>query len=665
VTAIRWARDRVTGARDARERGASLVLALAFLSLFGVFIVALLGFAQTAFLTTTGVHQQGLRQYAASSAIDAAIQRVRPDINLGRDPNQFGGANCGLAYPAVDDEPPVTVTCTGQPGSGDVQPGIDSPPNAILTLATSGVGIDDSKNGTLFVTGPVFSNSDILLHNPGQPKLDATDMPVTARGSCGDTLSDWAYGDLRCNFTGSDPDGNDANYGSRLSEVNLNQPKRAADLSCLGSGSNRVIAYPPGYYTDVDLLTQAVGGCNSNTARWFQPGAYYFDFDFDPASTNNTWNITGKVIGGTPKGWTPGSSAPGNPPPLALAPTTCEAPRVGGPPGVQFIFGGGSKVMLAGSAVVELCPSGLGGPGGFIVLYGQKTGAASPVPISPPRRATNATSVAPNAFNPTTNALPISPNPSPIDNQWAVASLPNSNPAPVSTISMTGFPAAPVAPGGSVNVNVSLTIVHRETYSNTNQIGSLQMKIGTCTVNVPRGTSGITTTYTATNTTDPCLLAAVTSGTFTVDYVVTGQANRPTLTAEIDGVELTGEYTPPVARAQDAGASPIIANDQGGGNAPTFYIWGTTYIVNGDLNIDFKNNTTIGFDRGVILRRLIVAAVPSADTRGAFRLGTGGRFVSFVAFIDGSRKVRALVRFVDTPTTTGRVARIQRWSVTR
>ena len=245
MSALRWARLRVDRAGADGERGASLVLALAFLSMFGVFIVALLGFAQTAFLTTTGVHQQGLRQYAASSAIDTAIQRVRPDINLGRDP-VFGGANCGLAYPAVDDEPPVTVTCTAQPGSGDVQPGIDAPPNAILTLATSGVGIDDSKNGTLFVTGPVFSNSDIYLHNPGQPKLDATDMPVTARGTCGDTLSDWTYGELRCNFSSSDPDGNDANYTSRISEVNLSS-RNPAPTCLVRSGANSVIAYVAGY----------------------------------------------------------------------------------------------------------------------------------------------------------------------------------------------------------------------------------------------------------------------------------------------------------------------------------------------------------------------------------------------------------------------------------
>lgn len=634
--------------RDLRdERGASLVLALAFLSLFAVFIVALLGFASTAFLSTTGVHTQGVRQYAASSAIDTAIQRVRQDIDLGRDP-VFGGPACNLDYPAVDDAPAVTVTCTGQTGSGDVQPGVDAPANAILTLATSGAGIDDTKNGTLVVSGPIFSNSDIYLHNPGSPQLDATDMPVTARGSCGDTLGDWVYGELRCNFSGSDPDGNDPNFSSRLGEVNLNAPNPTP--TCLGSGGTRAIAFEPGYYTSAAVLQGTATGCTNNNTRWFKPGAYYFDFDFDPAFTDDTWNMDGRIVGGTPKGWTPGSSNPPTPSGGATAPAACQAP------GVQFIIGGGSKLVVEGGGTVELCPSALGGPGGRTVIYGQKTGAASESTST--RRPVTATAT-PITFAPTTNVLPISPNPSPIDGQAATITIPSTNPGGSATMSLEGYPGVPAAPGGSVGVSYELSVAHRE--SATNPISTIQLKIGAnCTVSLTTFRT-VLTTDTVPLTTPQCL--AATTGTFTVDYIVTLK-NGNTVTIELDGVELIAKYTPPVARTQDAGNSPVVSTSIGGGNSPIFFMWGTVYTTNGDLNIDFKNSTTIAFDRGVIVRRLIVAAVPPADTRGSFRLGTGGRVAEFVATVDGTRRVRALVRFVDT-STPGRITRVQRWSVSR
>jgi hypothetical protein len=634
------------------ERGASLVLAIAFLGLFSVFIVALLGFAQAAFLSTVGVHEQGLRQYAASSAVDTAIQRVRANIDLGRDP-AFGGPSCDLSYPAVGDAPAVSVTCAGQPGSGDVQPGTDAPPNAILTLATTGVGIDNTKNGTLYVQGPIFSNADIRLHNPGQPKLDATDMPITARGNCGDTLSDWTYGELRCNFTGVDPDGDDPGYPSRLGELGASLPAPNPVPTCLGSGSGRTIAYSPGYYTNVAVLTQTVSGC-SNAPRWFQPGVYYFDFDFDPAFSNPVWTITDRIIGGTPKGWTPGSSAPGTPPPQATASTTCQAP------GVQFVFGGGSRVVLGGSAVVELCASQLAGPGGRIAIYGQRTGAASTSTFT---RSPTGASATPATFAPASNVLPIGANPSPIDGQVATGTASAPGPSSTITMSMSGYPGVPAPPVGAVAVSYALHVAHREqsTGGGNNNVESLQVRVGSCAIDVPvRAQPALATDV----VTAPCLQGAVT-GTFTVDYVATARNGR-SFTTYLDGVQLVASYIPAVPRAQDAGGEPLIANNPGSGNTPTFYVWGTVYTPNGDLNIDFKNNATIAFDRGVIVRRLIVAAVPSTDTRGAFRLGTGGRLVEFVATTsDGVERLRALVRFVDTSSTPGRITRVQRWSVRR
>src|SRR4029450_4389768 len=146
--------------------------------------------------------------------------------------------------------------------------------------------------------------------------------------------------------------GDDPLYTSRLGELaapsasNVNRP-----ATCIGSGATATIAYTPGYYTDVRVLTQTASPCNnSSVTRWFQPGVYYFDFDFDAAITavaGKDWPITGTVVGGTPKCWTPGVTQPPTPGPGIVAPAACQAP------GAQFVFGGGSTVSFPSDTTVS------------------------------------------------------------------------------------------------------------------------------------------------------------------------------------------------------------------------------------------------------------------------------------------------------------------------
>jgi hypothetical protein len=98
--------------------------------------------------------------------------------------------------------------------------------------------------------------------------------------------------------------------------------------SCGGNnGPSGTVNHPnltqffPGVYTDVAALNSLFDTCDG--AYWFRPGVYYFNFNGSPASNScngggpvrNEWCIPGgntSIVGGTPFGWDPSSSATSN-----------------------------------------------------------------------------------------------------------------------------------------------------------------------------------------------------------------------------------------------------------------------------------------------------------------------------------------------------------------
>jgi hypothetical protein len=66
------------------EEGVTLILALAFLSLFAVMIPALLNLGTTNLLGTSRLHDQRAGVYAADSATEGAIQYLRYHTECGR-----------------------------------------------------------------------------------------------------------------------------------------------------------------------------------------------------------------------------------------------------------------------------------------------------------------------------------------------------------------------------------------------------------------------------------------------------------------------------------------------------------------------------------------------------------------------------------------------------
>ena len=66
------------------EEGVALILALVFLSLFGVFIAVLLGFSEASNRATVGLRDQRWTAYVADASTDGAIQYVRGNPALGK-----------------------------------------------------------------------------------------------------------------------------------------------------------------------------------------------------------------------------------------------------------------------------------------------------------------------------------------------------------------------------------------------------------------------------------------------------------------------------------------------------------------------------------------------------------------------------------------------------
>src|SRR5712664_3803045 len=128
-------------ARD-REDGSALILALIFLSILSIGIAALLYMSQTNVATTLAFRTQGANAYGADGAMNAGINSIRTDASQCKE-----GVTSNLPIPSANGTP-VTVTCTGLPGSGATTDDntSDTPGQALLTLSTSAPAVEDGIN---------------------------------------------------------------------------------------------------------------------------------------------------------------------------------------------------------------------------------------------------------------------------------------------------------------------------------------------------------------------------------------------------------------------------------------------------------------------------------------------------------------------------------------
>ena len=125
------------------ERGASLLIALVFLAVFGIVTVAILGFGDASLRASQGYRTQRAVNYATDAALDGAINRVRHDTTIGRDPAVFTADMCNPAnnqavytQPATSTTPAMVVSCQTEADGGSGVPADlgSNPPFALLSL---------------------------------------------------------------------------------------------------------------------------------------------------------------------------------------------------------------------------------------------------------------------------------------------------------------------------------------------------------------------------------------------------------------------------------------------------------------------------------------------------------------------------------------------------
>jgi hypothetical protein len=322
------------------DRGASLIIAMIFVTLVGMVSGVLLSFADTGVDTTIQLRKQSADATTADGAAEVAIDALREGSYSNASGQSCFGSSSGLSLPNF----PATgagsafVACSPDETSGSKSTGslnaANTPANAILSLG----GISSSESGVqvtataasnaMVVKGGVFSDSAITV-TPGTLRSDTS---IVAQSNLCNPASAMVSPNTNC--VSSTPQ-SDPGYAPLVGSLTA-----PAMPTCSSAGGLAI--FLPGLYTSATTLSS----CDNNT-MWFKPGVYYFNFPFNKA----TWTMdTGVLVGGTPT-TTLTAAAP-------VMPGSCESPLTStSASGVQFIFGGYSALDIRGTAKVELCGS--------------------------------------------------------------------------------------------------------------------------------------------------------------------------------------------------------------------------------------------------------------------------------------------------------------------
>jgi hypothetical protein len=322
------------------DSGASLIIAMIFVTLVGMVSGVLLSFADTGVDTTIQLRKQATEATTADGAAEVAIDALREGSYSNATGQSCFGSSSGLSLPNFPDTGAGSafVACSPDETSGSKSTGslnaANTPANAILSLG----GISSSESGvqvtataasnTMVVKGGVFSDSAITV-TPGTLRSDTS---IVAQSNLCNPASAMVSPNTNC--VSSTPL-SDPGYAPLVGSLTA-----PAMPTCSSAGGLAI--FSPGLYTSATTLSS----CDNNT-MWFKPGVYYFNFPFNKA----TWTMdTGALVGGTPT-TTLTAATP-------VMPGSCESPLTStSASGVQFIFGGYSALDIRGTAKVELCGS--------------------------------------------------------------------------------------------------------------------------------------------------------------------------------------------------------------------------------------------------------------------------------------------------------------------
>ncbi|MFQ6144209.1 hypothetical protein ACLMNJ_14170 [Streptomyces seoulensis] len=510
------------------EQGATLILALAFVVVFGLVTVSVLSFAGTGLKAASVYVDQGKRGYSADGATQLAI-------------NNFSQGNPCAPYTA----PPIngrrmTVHCDPLNASPALTRATQ-PQDALRSLGRAAKdGIDVSTRG-LRVQGGVFSHSNVTT---GAGASMTVSGDVSAVGDCSRAVSQTPLPPTQAPYAHDCADdtppapadeavGGDPDYTPPATAV----PVRRTAPACPAPGS-WLARLRPGYYDDARALTHLTGGDCPHVVVWLEPGVYYFDFTFTGGSA--VWTVddpTVSVVGGTRAGWAPASPTR----PAVPDPGGCDRTR---PEGVEVMMGGGSRFQVD-RGHVELCAP-VTPDRQQIAVYGVQPPKPSH-PLKPTAVVTNVGFAHPghaltSGERPT---LPGCAQPTGTANCTADADL---DPAKRRSASLQLAAFTPRVPPGSVITGATLRVRHEDDGDLTAP-GAVKVTTAvgedTCrTDDLPRHTALATDPpidlLDACGLTDPSRLTGL-----TVTYAATLDTGGATATERLDGIWLEVSYRTP------------------------------------------------------------------------------------------------------------------------
>jgi hypothetical protein len=308
------------------EDGATLVIVLILISVFGLVVGGLLTESAVSVKYTKVVSSRQANVYAADAGVSAGIQLVRQKNMLCPGPGLTG--TIAVSTPPVAKVPAVTVTCTGTLGSA-----LGAGGYAIMVRnSTTGVpGVLNTQSGSGVakeVEGPVFVEGTLDL----QASLHVLKGDLAQQGTCQPGAnfqvmdSGYAY---YCPATAPALPAHVAPAAVPPADATLSVP-----TSSTVAGTTCSI-FRPGHYIAKPNLQSG--------NNYFTSGFYYFDFDDEI------------VAGAGNKVWA-GRQSPAEtatPPPAMAARPACAVdpgqpadPTVAGPSGWGVVFAFGKTARL-------------------------------------------------------------------------------------------------------------------------------------------------------------------------------------------------------------------------------------------------------------------------------------------------------------------------------
>jgi hypothetical protein len=602
------------------DAGASLIIALVIITTVALVTGALLTHGWTNVRATITLRGVAGTAYASDAAAKVAINTLR----LGADApgwvapsfpgvwgdwvytNNADGTGCfgvtssqapqnalllSNVYPGAGDQASASsarVECSQVPGTGifsgigiqDPNP-TDSFARALTTVGNSGAlqGITLKPLGAgnqapMPLRGGVASESYIDVDNGAL----VTDGYIWAEGSC---TGQMVAAEVKCSSPGTVP-----------VPDTPDSPLTAVPTFRDPSDYTGTCQFPAGFYNNAADLSTAVNSCS--VAR-FAPGPYYFDFRDEDHSGQNVWTISTKVIGGESTGST---TIPGG----------CRSP-IGntGVDGVQFVFGGTSRVQLSDTAQVELCGKSNGGDAPM-TLYQQQTGTTS--------ASTSLTDVSANTVIGQTggkfNTGVVTPSSATLPAAVANVDASNvtftmaSNAKNEAGLDLRDFPGLSDIPAGSDVTSAQVRVNYTKTSTKNLTVTVKDQTPDNLVVSAPDG-SGWGSADVAAQ-----LRAMLEDGAFdpnkpTLELRLVGASKDEALT--INAVKLSVTYVPPSLRS----ASAVTFIGAPGGNFQgRFVVHGATFAPQGyvDLVPGSSNQALVAFRWGLVALGVSFKAQP-------------------------------------------------------